>query len=105
MNNIPKIVSFDLDTDVVKKLAEKDFNISNYVLTENYKIKDSYGLDIVPNVSFDSNMHECEIVIIDLNYKKLPITTKEYSSIPENTGKYCVVRTPERATLLDLNLS
>lgn len=102
MNNIPKIVSFDLDEDVVEKLTEKDFNISNYVLTENYKIKNPRGIDIVPSVVFESNMHECEIVIIDLNYKEYPIITKESSVIPENTGKYYVIRTPDKATLLDL---
>lgn len=87
-NDIPQIITFDLEQKDVNLLKEKGFNIKNYTITENYKFNTSnYSIQIDSKFKRIADLHEYEIAVFDLNYKDI-FTHIDRGNIIENSGEY-----------------
>ena len=84
-NDIPQIITFDLEQKDVNLLKEKGFNIKNYTITENYKFNTSnYSIQIDSKFKRIADLHEYEIAVFDLNYKDI-FTHIDRGNIIENS--------------------
>lgn len=71
MKERPKICCLDIDKSTIESLQESSFNIFDGSLGKKVKVKDAKFSKLLLNYDFPPNVHEYDIIIVDLDNEEI----------------------------------